>query len=107
MRSGLAAALIALPILTSCGQGERSAGQKTVAPATLYFSNWEGEIGHDTLAGFEHRTGINVVMDDIPDNVSLQTKLLIGHSGSDVVVPSSNFLQPLIAAGAVLIVIKR
>jgi len=101
MRSGLAAALIALPILTSCGQGERSAGQKTVAPATLYFSNWEGEIGHDTLAGFEHRTGINVVMDDIPDNVSLQTKLLIGHSGSDVVVPSSNFLQPLIAAGAV------
>ena len=30
----------------------------------------------------------------------MQTRLLTGHSGGDVVVPGSNFLQPLIAAGA-------
>jgi putrescine transport system substrate-binding protein len=100
MRSGIAAILIALPLLTSCDHG-RQAAPDNAQSTTLYFSNWEGEIGRNTLAEFESRTGIHVVLDDIPDNVTLQTKLLIGHSGSDVVVPSSNFLQPLIAAGAV------
>ncbi|MGH8310366.1 MAG: extracellular solute-binding protein [Steroidobacteraceae bacterium] len=64
-------------------------------------SIWVGEIGRNTLADFRRRTGIRVVVEEIADNVSLQTKLLAGHSGSDVVVPGSNFLQPLIAAGAV------
>ncbi len=93
--------LVFLPLLASCGNPDRSAGPHASEPATLYFSNWEGEIGPDTLSEFERRTGINVVMDDIPDNVSLQTKLLTGHSGSDLVVPSSDFLRTLIAAGAV------
>ena len=64
------------------------------------FSNWAGEIGPTTLADFERATGITVVPEQIVDNVSLQTKLLTGHSGSDVVVPGSNFIGPLIAAGA-------
>ena len=68
--------------------------------APLYFANWEGEIGRNTLAEFQRRTGIAVSVDPIADNVSLQTKLLIGHSGIDLVVPGSNFLGPLIAAGA-------
>jgi putrescine transport system substrate-binding protein len=92
--------LIGLPWLASCGPTDSPTGQAPSDAATLYFSNWEGEIGPDTLSEFERRAGIHVVMDDIPDNVSLQTKLLTGHSGSDVVVPSSNFVQPLIEAGA-------
>src|SRR5262245_4650483 len=92
--------LIGLPLLASCGPADRSTAKAPPGAATLYFSNWEGEIGPDTLSQFERRTGIHVVLDDIPDNVSLQTKLLTGHSGSDVVVPSSNFVQPLIEAGA-------
>lgn len=95
----LAPILAFLPLLACCGNADRSADQHAPGPTTLYFSNWEGEIGRDTLSEFERRTGINVVMDDIPDNVSLQTKLLTGHSGSDLVVPSSDFLQTLIAAG--------
>ena len=39
-------------------------------------------------------------VEEIVNNVSLQTKLLTGHSGTDVAVPSSNFIEPLIAAGA-------
>ena len=73
---------------------------KPAASAPLYFSISAGETGPDTLAEFGRRSGIHVVTDEIVDNVSLQTKLLTGHSGSDVVVPSSNFVQPLIAAGA-------
>lgn len=91
-----------LAVLGACGGGQDESGNKRAAmtPEPVYFSNWEGEIGPNTLAEFQRRSGIPVVIDVIADNVSLQTKLLTGHSGSDVVVPSSNFLQPLIAAGA-------
>ncbi len=97
-----AVAALVLTLVAACsGDVGRTAHKaETVDSAPLYFSNWEGEIGRNTLPGFEQRTGIHVVVEDIPDNVSLQTKLLTGHSGSDVVVPSSNFIQPLIAAGA-------
>jgi putrescine transport system substrate-binding protein len=101
MRTAAVAILLAAALLASCHSSDPTARQGAAERSTLYFSNWEGEIGPNTLVDFERRTGIHVVMDDIPDNVTLQTKLLIGHSGSDVVVPSSNFLQPLIAAGAV------
>ena len=85
-------------LLLSCSEHRDAA---TDTPATrLYFANWEGEIGPDTVPEFERRTGLKVAVDSIADNVSLQTKLLTGHSGYDVVVPSSNFLEPLIAAGA-------
>ncbi|HEY7378356.1 MAG TPA: extracellular solute-binding protein [Steroidobacteraceae bacterium] len=101
MRARIVTVLTASALLVSCHSSEQPAARAAGEGATLYFSNWEGEIGPDTLAEFQRRTSIHVVMDDIPDNVSLQTRLLVGHSGSDVVVPSSNFLQPLIAAGAV------
>jgi len=93
---------VMLAVLGACGGGQDESGNKRAAttPEPVYFSNWEGEIGPNTLAEFQRRSGIPVVIDVIADNVSLQTKLLTGHSGSDVVVPSSNFLQPLIAAGA-------
>ena len=88
-------------VLPACGsESQEPPGPDESAPPVLYFSNWDGEIGPDTLAEFRRRTGISVVVEEIPDNVSLQTKLLTGHSGSDVVVPGSNFLGPLIAAGS-------
>lgn len=100
MRAFTAALVLAL--LSACRAptaGTESRPQPAASPP-LYFSISEGEIGPDTLSEFSRRSGIHVVTDEIVDNVSLQTKLLTGHSGSDVVVPSSNFLQPLIAAGA-------
>ena len=102
MRGALAYVPVAvLAFATACGgDSGRSAATTASESRTLYFSNWDGEIGPNTLAEFERRTGISVVVDEIPDNVSLQTRLLTGSSGSDVVVPGSNFLQPLIAAGA-------
>jgi putrescine transport system substrate-binding protein len=92
-----------LLFLVACGGSKQSSDTHKAASSEdepLFFSNWDGEIGSNTLAEFQRRTGIAVVVEDIPDNVSLQTKLLTGHSGSDVVVPGSNFLRPLIAAGA-------
>jgi putrescine transport system substrate-binding protein len=97
-RIGLAAA--SLLLAAACGDATDSSGAGERQAQILYFSNWDGEIGPHTLTEFQKRTGIDVKVEEIPDNVSLQTKLLTGHSGSDVVVPGSNFLQPLIAAGA-------
>jgi len=96
------AAAAMLSVVGACGSGHDDSADKRAATTSgpLYFSNWEGEIGPNTLAEFQRRTGIPVVVELIADNVSLQTKLLTGHSGSDVVVPGSNFLQPLITAGA-------
>jgi putrescine transport system substrate-binding protein len=97
--------LSSLLLISACGGkpddgGNQRDGAAHIRSTTLYFSNWEGEIGRNTLPEFEHRTGIRVVVEDLIDNVTLQTKLLTGHAGSDVVVPGSNFIQPLIAAGA-------
>jgi putrescine transport system substrate-binding protein len=104
VRSGLpAGTLLLCSLVAACGGGA-GRNEHSAAPAAsgpLYFSNWEGEIAPGTLPEFERRTGIRVVVEDIPDNVTLQTKLLTGHTGSDVVVPSSNFLGPLITAGAI------
>ncbi len=98
-RACIPAAVTVLAVACGSSSEESTAPAPSDAP-TLYFSNWDGEIGPDTLVEFRRRTGISVVVEEIPDNVSLQTKLLTGHSGSDVVVPGSNFLGPLIAAGA-------
>jgi putrescine transport system substrate-binding protein len=90
-----------LALLAACGRhSEGSQHSGAARQTTLFFSNWAGEIGPGTLPGFEQRTGMRVVVDELVDNVTLQTRLLTGHSGIDVAVPGSNFLGPLIAAGA-------
>ena len=51
--------------------------------------NWSDYIGKDTVAKFEKETGIAVHYDVYDQNETLEAKLSAGHSGYDVVVPSS------------------
>ena len=62
--------------------------------------NWSDYIDEDLLAKFEEETGIDLVYDVFDSNEVLETKMLAGGSGYDVVVPSGTFLQRQIAAGA-------
>ncbi len=62
--------------------------------------NWSDYIAEDTLAKFEEATGIKVNYDVYDSNEVLEAKMLTGNSGYDVVVPTSDFLQRQIAAGA-------
>ena len=62
--------------------------------------NWSDYIGPDTLKNFEKDSGIKVQYDIFDTNEMLEAKLLSGHSGYDVVVPSSQFLSKQIRAGA-------
>jgi putrescine transport system substrate-binding protein len=61
--------------------------------------NWSDYIDPTTLEDFTMETGIKVVYDTFDSNEVLETKLLAGKSGYDVVVPSASFLQRQIQAG--------
>jgi putrescine transport system substrate-binding protein len=61
--------------------------------------NWSDYIDPTTLEDFTKETGIKVVYDTFDSNEVLETKLLAGKSGYDVVVPSASFLQRQIQAG--------
>ncbi len=62
--------------------------------------NWSDYIAEDTIEKFEAETGIDVVYDVYDSNEVLEAKMLTGNSGYDVVVPTSDFLQRQVAAGA-------
>jgi len=62
--------------------------------------NWSDYIDEELLTRFEAETGIDLIYDVFDSNELLETKMLAGGSGYDVVVPSGTFLQRQITAGA-------
>jgi putrescine transport system substrate-binding protein len=54
--------------------------------------NWSDYIDSTILEDFTKETGIKVVYDVFDSNEILETKLLAGGSGYDVVVPTGPFL---------------
>ncbi len=62
--------------------------------------NWSDYIDEGLLEKFEQETGIDLIYDVFDSNEVLETKMLAGGSGYDVVVPSGTFLQRQITAGA-------
>ena len=62
--------------------------------------NWSDYIDEALLEKFEAETGIDLIYDVFDSNEVLETKMLAGGSGYDVVVPSGTFLQRQIVAGA-------
>jgi putrescine transport system substrate-binding protein len=62
------------------------------------FYNWSNYMAPGVLDEFTRETGIKVVYDTFDANETLETKLLAGKSGYDVVVPTAYFLQRQIAA---------
>ena len=63
--------------------------------------NWSDYIDPTVLEAFTRETGIKVVYDTYDNNEILETKLLAGRSGYDIVVPSGPYLQRLIRADRV------
>ncbi|MEB0043248.1 MULTISPECIES: polyamine ABC transporter substrate-binding protein [unclassified Pseudomonas] len=70
------------------------------AAPTVHIYNWSDYIGETTLVDFEAATHIKPVYDVFDSNETLEGKLLAGHTGYDVVVPSNHFLGKQIKAGA-------
>ncbi len=80
--------------------GLACAAAALAADRELNVYNWSDYIGETTISDFEAETGIKVRYDVFDSNDILETKLLAGQSGYDVVVPSGNFLARQIQAGA-------
>lgn len=102
-RFGLLAAAVA--ILAACGGDPK--GKSTDAAAApeekvLFVFNWSDYIGDTTIADFEKKTGIKVTYDVFDSNEVLETKLLAGRTGYDIVVPTAPFLERQIKAGVFL-----
>ena len=86
----LQAAAIAVGVLAT---GAAQAQQRVVN-----FYNWSNYMAPGVLEDFTKETGIKVVYDTFDANETLETRLLAGKSGYDVVVPTAYFLQRQIAA---------
>lgn len=69
---------------------------------TVNFYNWSDYIDPTVLDSFTRETGIKVRYDTFDSNDTLETKLLAGKSGYDVVVPTGYFLERQIKAGVFL-----
>ena len=70
-----------------------------VEAETLRIYNWSDYIDESLLVKFEQETGIKVIYDVFDSNEVLETKLLAGGTGYDVVVPSGSFMSRQIQAG--------
>ena len=102
--AGSRLAFATLLLLTACGgREEGAAGQGPASEEkVLHVYNWADYIGATTIADFEAKTGIKVTYDTYDSNEVLETKLLTGRTGYDVVFPSQNFLERLNRAGVFL-----
>lgn len=69
------------------------------AESTLNVANWTDYIDQKALEEFTKETGIKVIYDTYDSNEILETRLLAGGTGYDIVVPSATFLQRQIKAG--------
>lgn len=74
-----------------------SAAQAQEKVVKIY--NWSDYIDPSILADFTKETGIKVIYDVYDSNDVLETKLLAGNTGYDIVVPTANFLGRQIQAG--------
>jgi putrescine transport system substrate-binding protein len=69
------------------------------SPRVVNVYNWSDYIDPKVLEDFTKETGIKVQYDTFDANETLETKLLAGKSGYDVVVPTAYFLERQIKAG--------
>jgi putrescine transport system substrate-binding protein len=95
-RAGVALIFAALPLVAMAAEEKR-----------LHVYNWSDYIAPDTIANFTKETGIAVTYDVYDGNEVLEAKLLAGHSGYDIVVPSASpYMARQITAGAYRILDK-
>src|SRR5436305_7875054 len=90
--------LLALFAFAALSSGALCEGAKE---RTVNFYNWSDYIEPKVLEDFTRETGIKVKYDTFDSNDLLETKLLAGRSGYDLVVPTAYLLERQIKAGVV------
>lgn len=101
--SGLAIALLSAgaALVQGCGGASSGPPSRAVgAPQVVNIYIWADFLGPDTLEGFEKQTGIKVRVSYFETDETLESRMLTGHSGFDVVDPTAPFFQRQIRSGA-------
>jgi len=102
VRRPVITALGLLLTLSACGgkpAGDTGASA-AARPKVLNLYIWSDYLAPNTLSDFEQQTGIKVHVAYYDTNETLETKLLAGSSGYDIVVPTASYFERLIKAGA-------
>ena len=93
-------------LLNACGGGKPGSAAHSGGPAdtgkVLNLYIWSDYLAPTTLSRFEKQTGIKVNAAYYDANETLDTKLLAGSSGYDVVVPTASYFERQIKAGVYL-----
>ena len=93
------------PATTADGNGPAGNGPLGNGPVengeekVLNVYNWSDYVDPTVLEDFTRETGIKINYDVFDSNEVLETKLLAGRTGYDIVVPSASFMQRQITAG--------
>ena len=95
--------------LNACGDRKAPSGAVSgsapgpaAAEKALNLYIWSDYLAANTLPDFEKQTGIKVHAAYFDANETLETKLLAGSSGFDVVVPTASYFERQIKAGVYL-----
>ncbi|MCW2272148.1 Putrescine-binding periplasmic protein precursor [compost metagenome] len=86
-----------LALALACSAQAQAADNRQ-ATVNLYI--WGEYLAPDTLANFEKSTGIRVVADHFDSLETVETKLLTGRSGYDLVLTAGQHLSRAISSGA-------
>ena len=95
-----AAGFLAAFLVAACSPKPTEKAQSE-AGGTLRIYNWSDYIDPALLKDFTKETGIKVTYDTFDSNEVLETKMLQGGTGYDIVVPSNHNLPRFITAGAI------
>ena len=90
-------------LMLSCGSSDSDA--PSAKALNLYI--WSDYLAPDTIASFEKLTGVKVHVSYFETNETLESRLLTGNSGFDVVVPTGPYFQRQIRSGAYLPLDKK
>jgi putrescine transport system substrate-binding protein len=97
------ALLGALAAVAGCGkkpgEGTGSGPTPGAEEKVVHVYNWANYIEPSLIEKFTAETGIKVVYDVYDSNELLESKLMAGKSGYDVVVPTASFLERQVPAG--------
>ena len=92
--------------LSGCGDRKSDSGAGAAADKgagkVLNLYIWSDYLAANTLPDFEKQTGIKVHVAYFDTNETLETKLLAGSSGYDIVVPTASYFERQIKAGVYL-----
>jgi len=84
-------------LVAGCGKQGSGPGK-----GTLNFFIWADYLAPDTVSNFEKQSGIKVNVAYFDNNETLESRMLTGNSGFDVVVPTITFMHRQIQSGAYL-----